>query len=96
MLMIGLEIRLLFLNYSTEKSAIEYELLDKPDKSTKKQLEDKIKSIEKLQLNLIQQYMEEVKGDLPLEMQRYFTGERLDSDNTDILIEFLQIYGGIK
>jgi len=33
---------------------------------------------------------------VPLEMQRYFTGERLDSDNTDILIEFLQIYGGIK
>jgi len=32
--MIGLEIRLLFLNYDTEKSAIEYELLDKPGQST--------------------------------------------------------------
>jgi len=38
-----------------------------------------------LQLDLIQQYIEEVGLDLPLEMQCYFTGERLFPDKNEML-----------
>ena len=83
--MIDLEIRLLFLNYNVEKLEIEYELYKTTNKSTKTKLKKKIEKIEKLQLDLIQQYIEEVGLDLPLEMQYYFTGERLIPDKNEML-----------
>ena len=86
--MIELEIRLLFLNYNIEKSEIEYELYKTTDKSIKTKLKKKIGKIEKLQLDLIQQYLEEVGLDLPLEMQCYFTGERLFPDKNEMLYDW--------
>ena len=83
--MIDLEIRILFLNYNVEKTEIEYELYNATDKSTKTKLKKKIEKIEKLQLDLIQQYIEEVGFDLPLEMQCCFTGERLFADKNEML-----------
>ena len=83
--MIDLEIRLLFLNYNVEKLEIEYELYKTTNKSTKTKLKKKIGKIEKLQLDLIQQYIEEVGLELPLEMQCYFTGERLFPDKNEML-----------
>ena len=73
--MIDLEIRMLFLNYDMNKDSFKKELETATDETTKVDLKKKIEKLDKLQLDLIQQYIEEVGYDLPLEMEVYFTGE---------------------
>ena len=67
--MIDLGIRLLFLNYNSDKSSIKKELKTATDEKTKVDLKKKIEKLDQLQLELIQQYIEEVGLDLPLEME---------------------------
>jgi len=83
--MIDLEIRMLFLNYDMNKDSFKKELETATDETTKVDLKKKIEKLDKLQLDLIQQYIEEVGLDLPLEMQCYFTGERLFPDKNEML-----------
>ena len=73
--MIDLEIRMLFLNYDMNKDSFKKELETATDETTKVDLKKKIEKLDQLQLELIQQYIEEVGLDLPLEMEVYFTGE---------------------
>ena len=73
--MIDLGIRLLFLNYNSDKLSFKKELKTVTDEKTKVDLKKKIEKLDQLQLELIQQYIEEVGLDLPLEMEVYFTGE---------------------
>tara|TARA_B100001964_G_scaffold104078_1_gene116323 strand:+ start:418 stop:681 length:264 start_codon:yes stop_codon:yes gene_type:complete len=73
--MIDLGIRLLFLNYDSDKSSYQKELKTATDETTKVDLKKKIEKLDQLQLEVIQQYIEEVGLDLPLEMEVYFTGE---------------------
>ena len=73
--MIDLGIRLLFLNYNSDKLSFKKELKTATDETTKVDLKKKIEKLDQLQLELIQQYIEEVGLDLPLEMEVYFTGE---------------------
>ena len=82
--MFDLEIKILFLNYNKDKYYIKKELETETDEKTKVTLKKKIKNLDNLQLELIQQYLEEAGPDLPLEMQCYFTGE--------ILIQIKTIY----
>ena len=75
MILIDLGIRLLFLNYNSDKSAYQKEFETATNEKTKVDLKKKIEKLDELQLDLIQQYIEEVGFDLPLEMEVYFTGE---------------------
>lgn len=86
--MIELEIKMLFLSYCNDKSAYQKELEAATDKKTKAALEKKIKDLNKLQLELIQQYIEEVGYDLPLEMQCYFTGENINTNEYDLFYDW--------
>jgi len=86
--MIDLEIKMLFLSYVDDKSAYQEELEAATDKKTKTALEKKIKDLNKLQLDLIQQYIEEVGYDLPLEMQCYFTGENINTNEYDVFYDW--------
>ena len=67
--MIDLEIRMLFLNYDMNKDSFKKELGTVTNETTKVDLKKKIEKLENLQLELIQQYIEEVGLDLPLEME---------------------------
>jgi hypothetical protein len=67
------------------KDSFKKELETATDETTKVDLKKKIEKLDKLQLDLIQQYIEEVGLDLPLEMQCYFTGERLFPDKNEML-----------
>ena len=86
--MIELEIKMLFLSYCNDKSAYQEELEATTDKKSKTVLEKKIKDLNKLQLELIQQYIEEVGYDLPLEMQCYFTGENINTNEYDLFYDW--------
>ena len=55
-------------------------------------MKKKIKNLDKLQLELIKQYLEEVGPDLPLEMQCYFTGEKQHTDKIEILYNWAVAY----
>ena len=90
--MIDLGIRLLFLNYNSDKLSFKKELKTATDEKTKVDLKKKIEKLDKLQLDLIQQYIEEVGSDLPLEMQCYFTGEKLHTDEIEILYNWAVAY----
>ena len=79
---------MLFLSYCNDKSAYQEELEAATDKKTKAALEKKIKDLNKLQLELIQQYLEEVGYDLPLEMQCYFTGENINANEYDLFYDW--------
>ena len=79
---------MLFLSYCNDKSAYQEELQVTPDKKIKAALEKKIKDLNKLQLDLIQQYIEEVGYDLPLEMQCYFTGEKINANEYDLFYDW--------
>ena len=92
--MFDLEIKILFLNYNKDKYYIKKELETETDEKTKVALKKKIKNLDKLQLELIQQYLEEVGPDLPLEMQCYFTGEKINTNENDILYDWGVSYKG--
>jgi len=92
--MFDLEIKILFLNYDKDKSSFKKELETVTDKKTKVALKKKIKNLDKLQLELIKQYLEEVGPDLPLEMQCYFTGENIYTNENDILYGWAVSYNG--
>ena len=92
--MIEYELKILFLNYDKDKSCFKKELKTATDKKTKFVLEKKIKNLDKLQLELIKQYLEEVGPDLPLEMQCYFTGENIYTNKNDILYGWAVSYNG--
>jgi len=92
--MFDLEIKILFLNYDKDKSSFKKELETVTDKKTKVALKKKIKNLDKLQLELIKQYLEEVGPDLPLEMQCYFTGENIYTNKNDILYGWAVSYNG--
>ena len=79
---------MLFLSYWNDKLAHQKELEAATDKKTKAALENKIKDLKKLQLELIQQYIEEVGYDLPLEMQCYFTGENINTNQNDLFYDW--------
>jgi len=86
--MIDVEIKMLFLSYCNDKSAYKEELKAATDKKSKTALEKKIKDLNKLQLDLIQQYIEEVGYDLPIEMQCYFTGENINTNEYDLFYDW--------
>ena len=75
LILIDLGIRLLFLNYNSDKSAYQKEFETATNEKTKVDLKKKIEKLDELQLDLIQQYIEEVGFVLPLEMEVYLTGE---------------------
>tara|TARA_Y100000590_G_scaffold160622_1_gene184151 strand:- start:428 stop:694 length:267 start_codon:yes stop_codon:yes gene_type:complete len=79
---------MLFLSYCNDKLAYQKELEDATDKKTKAALENKIKDLKKLQLELIQQYIEEVGYDLPIEMQCYFTDENINTNENDLFYDW--------
>ena len=90
--MIDLGIRLLFLNYNSDKSSIKKEFETATDEKTKVDLKKKIEKLDNLQLELIEQYTQVVGSDLPLEMQCYFTGEKLHTDEIEILYNWAVDY----
>ena len=90
--MIDLGIRLLFLNYYSDKSAYQKEFETATDEKTKVDLKKKIEKLDKLKLELIEQYTQVVGSDLPLEMQCYFTGEKLHTDEIEILYNWAVAY----
>ncbi len=90
--MIDLEIRMLFLNYDMNKDSFKKELETATDETTKVDLKKKIKKLDNLQLELIEQYTQVVGSDLPLEMQCYFTGEKLHTDEIEILYNWAVAY----
>jgi hypothetical protein len=92
--MIDHEIRLLFLNYDMNKSSFRKELEAATNETTKVDLKKKIKNLNKLQLELIKQYLEEVGSNIPLEMQCYFTGENIYRNENDILYGWAVSYNG--
>ena len=92
--MFDLEIKILFLNYNKDKYSFRKELETETDEKTKVTLKKKIKNLDKLQLELIQQYLEEIGPDLPLEMQCYFTGEKINTNENDILYDWGVSYKG--
>mgnify|MGYP006162786375 CR=1 FL=1 len=55
-------------------------------------LKKKIEKLDNLQLELIEEYIELVGSDLPLEMQCYFTGEKLHTDEIEILYNWAVAY----
>ena len=75
--MIKREIRMLFLSYAIEKSKHQADVSNESEDKKLKALNKRIEKLNKLQLDLIQQYIEEVDYDLPLEMQSYFSGENI-------------------
>ena len=94
--MIDLEIRMLFLNYDMNKSSFKKELETATDKRTKLDLKKKIKNLNKLQLELIEEYIELVGSSIPLEMQCYFTGEKPHTNELEILENWMISYSGGK
>ena len=75
------------MNYNKDISYYKKELTVTTDEKTKVKLKQKIKKIDQLQLELIQQYIEEYGQSLPIEMEVYFTGENLFSDEN---LQFLE------
>lgn len=75
--MIKREIRMLFLSYAIEKSKRQVDVSHESEDKKLKALNKRIEKLNKLQLDLIQQYIAEVDYDLPLEMQSYFSGENI-------------------
>ena len=55
-------------------------------------LKKKIEKLDNLQLELIEEYIELVGSDLPLEIQCYFTGEKLHTDEIEILYNWAVAY----
>jgi len=55
-------------------------------------LKKKIEKLDNLQLELIEEYIELVGSDLLLEMQCYFTGEKLHTDEIEILYNWAVAY----
>jgi len=92
--MFDLEIRMLFLNYDMNKDSFKKELKTATDETTKVELKKKIEKLNKLQLGLIEEYIELVGSDLPLEMQCYFTGENIYTNENDILYGWAVSYNG--
>tara|TARA_B100000315_G_scaffold102664_1_gene94214 strand:- start:469 stop:756 length:288 start_codon:yes stop_codon:yes gene_type:complete len=92
--MIDHEIRLLFLNYDMNKSSFRKELEATTNETTKVDLKKKIKNLNKLQLELIEEYIELVGSNIPLEMQCYFTGEKPHADELEILENWMIAYNG--
>ena len=90
--MIDLEIRMLFLNYDMNKDSFKKELETATDETTKVDLKKKIEKLDNLQLELIEQYTQVVGSDLPLEMQCYFNGEKLHTDEIEILYNWAVAY----
>ena len=90
--MIDLGIRLLFLNYGSDKSSFKKELKTATDEKTKVNLKKEIEGLDNAQLGIIEEYMESVGFDLPLEMQCYFTGEKLHTDEIEILYNWAVDY----
>ena len=75
--MIKREIRMLFLSYAIEKTKYQMNIGTETEDKKLKALNKRIEKLNKLQLDLIQQYIAEVDYDLPLEMQSYFSGENI-------------------
>ena len=90
--MFDLEIRMLFLNYDMNKDSFKKELETATDETSKVELKKKIEKLNKLQLGLIEEYIELVGSDLPLEMQCYFTGEKQHTDKLEILYNWAVAY----
>ena len=88
--MLDLEIRMLFLNYDMNKDCYKKELETATDEKTKVNLKKEIEGLENAQLGIIEEYVESVCFDLPLEMQCHFTGEKLHID--DILNIYDRVY----
>jgi len=90
--LIDLEIRLLYLNYDMNKDSFKKELETATNEKTKVDLKKKIKNLNKLQLELIEEYIELVGSNIPLEMQCYFTGEKQHTDKLEILYNWAVAY----
>ena len=90
--MIDLGIRLLFLNYNSDKLSFKKELKTATDETTKVDLKKKIEKLNNLQLELIEEHIELVGSELPLKMQCYFTGEKLHTDEIEILYNWAVAY----
>ena len=68
---------MLFLSYAIEKTKYQMNIGTETEDKKLKALNKRIEKLNKLQLDLIQQYIAEVDYDLPLEMQSYFSGENI-------------------
>ena len=90
MILIDREIRTLFLIFEIRKDSFNKELETATDEKTKVNLKKEIEGLENAQLRIIEDYIELVGFDLPLEMQCYFTGEKLHID--DILKIYDRVY----
>ena len=90
MVLIDRELRTLFLIFEIKKDSFNKELETATDEKTKVNLKKEIEGLENAQLGIIEEYMESVCFDLPLEMQCHFTGEKLHID--DILNIYDRVY----
>ena len=74
------------------KDSFKKELETATNEKTKVDLKKKIKNLNKLQLELIEEYIELVGSNIPLEMQCYFTGEKQHTDKLEILYNWAVAY----
>ena len=84
--LIHFELRMLFLHYDRERSLFNKQLEISNDKRSILKIKKKLENLEKLQIELIQQYIEEISLDLPYEMIAYFDDEYICYENGPIII----------
>ena len=87
MVLIDREIRTLFPTFEIRKDSFNKELETATDEKTKVNLKKEIEELDNAQLRIIEDYIELVGFDLPLEMQCYFTGEKLHIDEIQKLYD---------
>ena len=83
--MIDLEIRMLFVTYDMHRNALLKELASDNDENAKIELNKEIKELKKLQLELIEEFIELFGTDIPPEMQSYLMGEKRSFVDNEII-----------
>ena len=83
--MIDLEIRMLFVTYDMHRNVLLKELESATDEKTKAGLNKEIKELKKLQLELIEEFIELFGTDISPEMQSYLMGEKRSFVDNEII-----------
>ena len=83
--MIDLEIRMLFITYDMHINVLLKELESATDGNAKIELNKKINELKKLQLELIEEFIELFGTDISPEMQSYLMGEKISFVDNEII-----------
>ena len=83
--MIDLEIRMLFVTYDMHRNVLLKELKSANDEKTKAGLNNEIKELKKLQLELIEEFIELFGTGISPEMQSFLMGEKRSFVDNEII-----------